>query len=70
MADLIEKAFLAVNFNNDDYKLFRKKIIAGKIDELYNDDSNLNNYLEKLDDDYWEYPENISNLLAEYLRFK
>lgn len=68
MADLIEKAFLTVNFNNDDYKLFRKKIIAGKINELYNDNSNLNNYLEKLDDEYWEYPENIGNLLAECLR--
>ena len=67
MVELIEKAFLAVNFNNDDYKLFRKKIIEGKIDELYNDTNSLNDYLEKLDDEYWEYPENIGNLLSEYL---
>lgn len=47
--------------------VFRKKLLDGKIDSLY-DDENLDDYLASLDDKYYENIDDIGSLLANYLR--
>lgn len=66
-AKILEKALKYVNFNNLEDDVFRKKILFGEIDELY-EDENLDNILSELDDEYCEYEDNIAVLLHNYLK--
>lgn len=64
---ILEKALKYVNFNNLEDDIFRKKILFGEIDELYNDE-NLDDALSELDNEYSEYEDNIAVLLHNYLK--
>ena len=68
LAKIIGKAYYSVNSANYDGVIFRKKILFGEIEELYNGDEELDKYLDSLDNKYYEYPDNIGLLLVEYLR--
>lgn len=68
MADILQLAYEEVNSPGYDDHTFRQKILLGEIDALYEDDGDLDNYLYHLDDKYWEYPDNLGLLLANYLR--
>ncbi len=67
MADLLRLAFEAVNSDDLDGITFRRKLLAGEINRLYDDD-NLDDYLELLSGKYTCYEENIGFLLGKYLR--
>jgi hypothetical protein len=66
-SSIVKRAYLKVNNENIPYSLFRKKIFLNKIDSLFEDDD-LDNYLEKLDNEYCEYEDNIGMLLVNYLQ--
>lgn len=46
---------------------FRKKLLEGKIENLYDSDE-LEDYLTFLDDEYYQYEDDIGKLLGNYLR--
>jgi len=46
---------------------FRKKLLEGKIKDLYDSDK-LDDYLMSLNEEYYEYEEDIGKLLGNYLR--
>ena len=68
MANILQIAYEEVNSPGYDDHTFRQKILRGEIDALYEDDDDLNNYLEYLDGKYYEYPDNLGLLLGNYLR--
>lgn len=68
LAEIVEKAYYSVNSANYDEVTFRNKIMAGEIEALYNDDYELESYLDLLDNKYYKYPDNIGLLLVKYLR--
>lgn len=68
LAKITEIAYRSVNNANYDEVTFRRKIFFREIEELFNDNEELDSYLESLDDKYYEYRDNIGLLLVEYLR--
>lgn len=65
---ILEKAYESVNKEKLNDKVFRDKLLLGKIKELYEYDNDLNNSLSELDDEYNEYKDNIAALLVDYLK--
>lgn len=63
---LLSLAYQKVNIHNFKDSEFRKKLLSGEIEELYEDES-LDDYLDSLDDKYHEYPDNIGKLLSIFL---
>ncbi len=66
LANLLALAYSKINSEDNDSTTFRKKLFAGEINELY--DENIDLYLDSLSDRYTEYPDNIGILLCDYLR--
>lgn len=64
---ILELAYKEVNKYGYDDITFGEKLYSGEIEELY-EDEDLDDYLESLGDKYSEYPEDIGELLAEFLR--
>lgn len=67
-SSLVQKAYDIVNSKNMADNIFRSKLLSGKIKELYEYDSVVNNFLNELDDEYYEYEDNIAILLVNYLK--
>lgn len=65
-AKLVELAYEAVNTEEYAPLTFREKIMLRQIDLIENDA--LDDYLDKLDDQYYEYPDDLGKLLGIYLR--
>lgn len=68
VSSILERAFYKIKGSIDDV-VFRKKLLKGEINRLYEDDE-LDDYLSLLDDEYYLYEDDIGKLLGEYLRDK
>ena len=64
---LLENALDSVNKNNLDDQNFRKELLLGNIDDLYDNDT-LDDYLHSLSKSYFEDDDNLGILLANYIR--
>jgi len=67
-SSILEKVYELINEEKLSDKIFRQKVLSNSIDELYNSDSELNNLLYELDDQYCDYEDNIAALLVAYLK--
>lgn len=65
---ILEKAYELINKEKLNDKTFRHKLLSNNIEELYDYANDLNNSLNKLDDQYSEYEDNIAVLLVDYLK--
>ncbi len=65
----LEKAYVKINKDGLENSIFRKKLIEGNINELYESDS-LDDYLGKLDNEYYKYEDDLGALLGNFLRDK
>ena len=66
-AKITELAYEAVNSAEYNTAAFIEALRLGHIEELYETDA-LDEYLEELDDKYYEYHDNLGQLLGDYLR--
>lgn len=65
-AEILTKALDNVQNGLDDDD-FRKELLEGKINDLYDSDK-LDDYLMSLDNEYYEYEDDLGKLLGNYLR--
>lgn len=63
---LLSEAYKKVNSHNFESAEFRRKLLLGEIEELYEDES-LDDYLDSLDTIYYKSTDNIGELLSIFL---
>jgi hypothetical protein len=66
-AEVLRKAILEVNSDNDSREVFRDKILNQQLLRLVGSEETLATNLDRLDDEYYTSGENVGGLLAKYL---